>query len=162
MLQNVNSFVLQDSGKCLKKRSRKVLSELLITQWFWSPEDLVLHTEQSCQKPPKRLRARKKPVGSLFLQYLQSPLTSVAVWSYLVQMGSSELSPEVPNPDYIWTIIRAHLFFGLPHHFVYPLRHCPHFISISATWRFWCCREADFHKALFLNHLMWFIVGPSE
>lgn len=32
--------------------------------------------------------------------------------SYLVQVGSSELSPEVPNPDYIWTIIRAHLFLG--------------------------------------------------
>lgn len=68
--------------------------------------------EQSCQKPPKRLRAKTKPVGSLFLQYLQSGLTSVAVWSYLVQVGSSELSPEVPNPDYIWTIIRVHLFLG--------------------------------------------------
>lgn len=54
----------------------------------------------------------KTCVGSLFLQYLQSGLTSVAVWSYLVQVGSSELSPEVPNPDYIWTIIRVHLFLG--------------------------------------------------
>lgn len=112
MLQNVNSFVLQDSGKWLRKRSRKVLSGLLTTQWFWSPENLILQTEQSCQKPPKRPRAKKKPVGSLFLEYLQSALTSVAVWGYLAQVGSSEFSPQEPNPDYIWAIIRAHLFLG--------------------------------------------------
>lgn len=105
MLQNVNSFVLQDSRNCLKKRSRKVLSGLcmvLITRRLNSSDRVVLpEASQESQN-----------LWALFLLYLQSALTSVAVWSYLVQVGSSELSPEVPNPDYIWTIIRAHLFLG--------------------------------------------------
>jgi len=53
---------------------------------------------------------KTKPAGSVLPQYLQSALTSVAVWSYLVQVGFSELSPEVPDPDHTWATFRAHLF----------------------------------------------------
>lgn len=90
-IQNVNSFALQDLENCLEKRSRKVLSGLLITQWFWSPEDLILQTEQSCQKPLSLLRDWEPRQGLQTLSFYKIAVSS-----------DIRCSPELPSPGGIF------------------------------------------------------------
>lgn len=157
MLPKVISFVLQDLEICLERGSRKVFSGLLITQWFWSPDDLVLWTEQSCQKILSLLRDQEPRQN---LQALSFHHVCSQLW-HLLQSGIFRAFFRSASPWSRLDYLQDPSFLGW-HCFVLPLRLCPHFISISAAWQFWCCREADFHTDLFLNHLTWFSLSPSE